>query len=82
MVMVPFWLMLAPTTSLPTAFSTGMLSPVSMDSSTAVWPYHYPIDRDTLSRLHKDEIAHFHFLNGDHLLLPGHDHRRCLGANP
>ncbi len=35
-VMVPFLLMLAPVTGSPAFFSTGMLSPVSMDSSTEV----------------------------------------------
>ena len=35
-VIVPFLLMLAPVTWSPAFFSTGMLSPVSMDSSTDV----------------------------------------------
>ena len=35
-VIVPFLLMLAPVTWSPAFFSTGMLSPVSMDSSTEV----------------------------------------------
>ena len=34
----PFPLMLAPVTGSPAFFSTGMLSPVSMDSSTEVYP--------------------------------------------
>jgi hypothetical protein len=37
-VIEPFLLMLAPMTLSPGPFSTGMLSPVSMDSSTAVRP--------------------------------------------
>ena len=34
----PFLLIVAPVTVSPAALSTGMLSPVSMDSSTALWP--------------------------------------------
>ena len=35
---VPFLFILAPTTELPIFFSTGILSPVNIDSSTEVWP--------------------------------------------
>ena len=54
----PVLLILAPITSSPGAFSTGMLSPLIIDSSTAERPSRdHAVDRDLLARPDDDDIS-------------------------
>ena len=65
-VMLPFLLMLAPITWSPTAFSTGMLSPVIMDSSTALCPLaNFAVDGDLLAGPDQDDVAGLDLVDRD-----------------
>ena len=81
MVMVPFWLMLAHHFTAHGLFHRNAF-PVSMDSSTAVWPLTTTPSTGIRLRLHKDEIAHFHFLNGITCSFPDTITVAVLGPTP
>ena len=58
MTKVPFVLSVAPMTVAPAAFSTGIGSPVSIDSSTAERAFDEdPVDRDLLARANAEQVA-------------------------
>ena len=74
---LPSLFMVAPMTVSPTFFSTGIDSPVSMDSSTAEGPRcTHAVDRDLLARTHDDDVADDDLLDRDvDLLAAAHDAR-------
>ena len=67
-------------TSSPTCFSTGIDSPVIIDSSTALAPVdHLPIDRDLLARADDHSVADQHLFHGKIDLLAVAQDARRLG---
>ena len=74
---LPVRLMVPPETAAPGAFSTGRLSPVSIDSSTVERAVdHRAVHRHTLAGPDADQVADPH-LRGRHVdLLAGPDHPR------
>ena len=73
--------MVAPMTVSPTFFSTGIDSPVSIDSSTAEEPsMQHAVDRDLLAGAHDDDVADDDLLDRDvDLLAAAHDARGLGG---
>src|SRR6266702_1089473 len=67
----PRWLMVAPISGSPSAFSMGMLSPVIIDSSTEERPDRTTPSTGIFSRANNHFIAHLHLLYGHLHFLPG-----------
>ena len=78
----PDWLTVAAETLSPTALSTGMLSPVSADSLTALFAFeHHAVHRDALARTHDEDVAALHLLDRHRRLpAPLRSSRRGLRA--
>ena len=56
--MTPFWFIVPPITGSPVRRSTGIDSPVIIDSSTRAVPVaHDAVDRDLLARPHDEDVA-------------------------
>ena len=81
---MPVPLIVAPVTRVPRRFSTGIGSPVIMDSSTALRAVEDDaVDRDLLARPHAQPVAGVHVLQR-HILLAAvaRERRAVFGARP